>query len=128
MNSSNGPKTGQGSESAEQNGEIADLVEVAREIGRPDTYAGKRNNVRFTVGERLEICLDPGVPSTAMVAILHNISDDGAAFWLKSERIAGSSLFVRQFQADGEATWTPSIVRHCTRGIKGFLVGVAFRD
>lgn len=128
MSSSSRPRKGHGGESAEQIGEMADLVGIAREIGRPDSYAGKRNNIRFTVGERLDICTDPSTPATAMVAILHNINDEGAAFWLKAERVAGDRLFVRQFQANGEATWTPSIVRHCTRGINGYLVGVAFRD
>ncbi len=114
-----------GKEKAE--GEITNLVEIAREVGQPDSYAGKRNNLRFSVGERLDICFDPRTPASAVVALLHNISDDGAAFWLKSKPPIGTKLFIRQFLADGEATWTESEVRHCTQGIQGWLVGVCFK-
>jgi len=116
------------SPSKSRNADLTELVDLAKDVGQADTYAGKRNNIRFKVGERLDICTDPANPSTAGVAILHNISDDGAAFWMKIQQVPGNSIFVRQFLANGEATWTNSEVRHCTRGIKGFLVGVIFKN
>lgn len=110
------------------NADLAELVEMAKEVGQADSYAGKRNNTRFKVGERLDICTDPQNASTCSVASLHNISNDGAAFWMKVQQIPGNSLFVRQFLSSGETGWVASEVRHCTRGIKGFLVGVTFKE
>ena len=120
-----GPKGA--SNMSDSQSEISELVEMAKEIGQADSYAGKRNNTRYKVGERLDICTDPNNASSANVAILHNISDEGAAIWLKVAAEAGKIIYIRQFLANGEATWTKSVVRHCTRGIKGFLVGVTFK-
>jgi len=120
-----GPKGA--SNMSESQREISELVEMAKEIGQADSYAGKRNNTRYKAGERLDICTDPNNATSANVAILHNISEEGAAIWLKVAAEAGKIIYIRQFLANGEATWTKSVVRHCTRGIKGFLVGVIFK-
>lgn len=111
---------------ANPSAEVSDWVESAKECGQPDTYAGKRGGIRFKVGERIDVSSDSCSSAISSVAILHNISDDGAAFWLKTAQEPGKKLHIRPFLPHGESPWIPAEVRHCTRGIKGFLIGVNF--
>jgi len=106
--------------------EIRRLVTTAGEDGEPDEYTGKRNSTRFAVGMQLDVTTDPAVPSCSWPVIMHNISDQGFAFWSKRQLRNGGDIWVREFSADNSAPWIPAKVTHCTVGIKGYLVGAEF--
>ncbi len=108
--------------------EIQKLVKSAQEQGTPDRYTGKRRWMRFTVGMRLEITTDPGIPSDSIHVTMQNVSDGGFAFWSKRELKPHTYLFVREFSAEGDREWVAAQVRHCTNGIRGYLVGAEFEN
>lgn len=108
--------------------EIQKLVTSAQEQGTPDHYTGKRRWMRFSAGMRLEITTDPEVPSASMHVTMQNVSDGGFAFWSKRELKQYTHLFVREFTAEGDCEWVAAQVRHCTTGIRGFLVGAEFEN
>jgi len=114
--------------SASETQEIQKLVTTAREQGAPDRYTGKRRWMRFAAGMRLEITTDPGVPSNAVHVIMQNVSEGGFAFWSKREFCQHKPIFVREFSAEGDREWVSAQVRHCTSGIRGFLVGAEFEN
>ena len=106
--------------------EIQKLVTSAQQQGSPDCYTGKRRWMRFTAGMRLEITTDPGVPSDSLHVTMQNVSEGGFSFWSKHELKQHKSLFVREFSSVGDREWVPAQVRHCTSGIRGFLIGAEF--
>lgn len=108
--------------------EILKLVTSAREQGVPDRYTGKRRWMRFYAGMRLEITTDPAVPSASVHVTMQNVSEGGFAFWTKRELRPYTPLFVREFSADGDQEWITATVRHCTAGIRGFLIGGEFES
>ena len=107
-------------------GEIARWVEIAEESGEADNYGGKRQAIRFSEGMRLEVATDPAQASCRWNVVMHNVSDNGFAFWSKREVPARTSIHVRDASDEKEGRWLTAWVRHCTRGIRGFLVGAAF--
>ena len=106
--------------------EIRKLVTSAQGHGMPDRYTGKRRWMRFTAGMRLEITTDLGVPSAAEHVTMQNVSEGGFSYWSKRELKQYTSLFVREFSARGDREWVAAQVRHCTTGIRGFLIGAIF--
>ena len=108
--------------------EIHKLVTSAQEQGTPDRYPGKRHWTRFSAGMRLEIATDPGIPSSSSHVIMQNVSEGGFAFWSKRELREHTPLFVREFSRDGDGEWMAAHVRHCTVGIRGYLVGAEFEN
>ena len=108
--------------------EIQKLITSAQEQGTPDRYTGKRRWMRFTAGMRLEISTDTGIPSASMHVTMQNVSEGGFAFWSKREFRQNSPLFVREFSAEGDREWVPGQVRHCSVGIRGYLVGAEFEN
>ena len=108
--------------------EIQRLVTSAKEQGVPDYYAGKRRWMRFTAGMRLEIATDPGVPSASVHVTMQNASEGGFAFWSKREIGQHTPLFVREFSNEGDREWVTAKVRHCTVGIRGYLIGGEFEN
>ena len=119
---------GQTATAASREAEIARLVAAAREQGEPDTYEGKRGWVRYTIGMDLEVTTDPDDPSACWPVVTHNISAGGMGFWSKRKLPAESQCQVREYRSDQSAVWVPAWVRHCTIGIRGHLIGVAFTD
>lgn len=104
------------------------LVSNAESSGEHDSYAGKRNSIRFAEGMQLEVTDDPSKQSVPMAVTMHNASDGGCAFWLKRKLELRSKIYVREFSADNSLPWLPAHVTHCTQGIRGFIVGVAFGE
>ncbi len=107
--------------------EIQRLVMTACQQGKPDKYTGKRRWMRFSAGMRLEITSDASCEASAPVhVIMQNVSEGGFAFWSKRELFEHTPLFVREFSTDQKHEWIAAHVRHCTVGIRGFLVGAEF--
>lgn len=108
--------------------EIQKLVTSAQQQGTPDRYPGKRRWTRFTAGMRLEITTDPAIPSSSSHVIMQNVSEGGFAFWSKRDLRQHTPLFVREFSKEGDREWVAAQVRHCTTGIRGYLVGAEFEN
>lgn len=108
--------------------EIQKLLKSAQEQGTPDYYTGKRRWMRFTAGMPLEITSEPGVPSASAHVTMQNVSEGGFSFWSKRELKSGAPIFVREFSTEGDREWVAAEVRHCTTGIRGFLVGAEFEN
>ena len=105
---------------------VNQLVDAARQYGADDQYAGKRNGTRYRAGMPLEVSTDPNNPAVTTSVIMENASSGGCSFWSRRELAPGGVVFVRQFLPDGVGNWLPAEVHHCTMGLRGFLVGVAF--
>jgi len=106
--------------------EIAKLVEYARAFGDEDLYHGKRAWPRFNAALQLEATKDPQEPSVVWTVAMHNVSIGGFAAWSKTELERHDTVYVRQFSASGQRPWLKAVVRHCTRGLRGYLVGAEF--
>lgn len=102
---------------------VEQLVRSAAE-GEADHYAGKRHDTRVCENVPLELTDDPAKKSAAVT--MHNISKTGCAFWIKRKLEIHATVYVREFTPDNSAKWIRGYVTHCTQGIRGFLVGVAF--
>ncbi len=59
---------------------------------------------------------------------MHNLSVGGFAAWSKTELQRHDTLYVREFASEGERPRLEDVVRHCTRGIRGFLIGAEFME
>jgi len=106
--------------------EIARLVGIAKEQGSADIYAGKRQRTRYRAGMPFEARTEPASESTAWFVKMHNISISGFACWSKKPVKEGSRMLVREFPDDKPKIWLPARVRHCSAGIRGYLIGAAF--
>lgn len=106
--------------------EISRLVFEAAQVGIPDRYKGKRECTRYAAGLLFDVTADPHEPGEARPVSMHNISYGGFAFWSRTQLALGQSLAIGEFTQDGHHVWLWSMVTHCTRGIKGFLIGVQF--
>jgi hypothetical protein len=107
---------------------VRQLLSNAESSGVHDTYAGKRHSIRFAEGMPLEVTDDPSKHSVPTAVTMHNASQGGCAFWLKRKMEIRSKMYLREFSADNSLPWLPAHVTHCTQGIRGFLVGVAFGE
>jgi hypothetical protein len=103
--------------------EIHKLVTSAQEQGTPDYYTGKRRWKRFSAGMSLEITTDLASPAATSYVTMQNVSEGGFAFWSKRELDLHTPLFVREFSEEGDREWVAARIRHCTVGIRGYLVG-----
>ncbi len=106
--------------------EVVRLLHLASECGEPDRHVIKRRSRRVSSVIRLEVTKDSQEPSASFSAILHNISCRGLAFWSKDRLVTGDVVFLREFDAEEPRPWLVAGVRHCTVGIRGFLIGAAF--
>lgn len=59
---------------------------------------------------------------------MHNVSTGGFAAWSQAELERHDTLYVREFASEGERPWLKAVVRHCTRGIRGYLIGAEFME
>ena len=106
--------------------EIARLVEAASEIGEPNSYDGKRESIRIVDSLQLEVATDITDTKASVAVSMHNVSHSGCAFWTRTEMSIDETIFVREFSGDNSRPWLPARVTHCTVGIRGFMIGVAF--
>ena len=116
------------SSSTSDSQEIHKLVTSAQELGAPDHYTGKRRWTRFTAGMPLEITTNPANPLATVYVTMQNVSEGGFAFWCKREIEQHTSMFVREFTDEGNREWVAAHVRHCTIGIRGYLIGAQFEN
>ncbi len=112
------------SSSASDAREIHRLVRSASQQGTPDCYTGKRRWTRFCAGMPLEITED--LATAPANVIMQNVSEGGFAFWSRKGLAPHASFFVREYSAEQDREWLPARVRHCTVGLRGFLVGAEF--
>jgi hypothetical protein len=75
---------------------------------------------------RLEVTLDPNKPEEITAVVMHNVSDGGFAFWFRRSLPGRTIIYVRESDGETFGEWLPTLVRHCTRGLLGFLVGAQF--
>jgi len=109
--------------------EILRLVEAARTNGAVhDGYTGKRRCTRYNGGLACEMSTDPTNDSALWFVSLHNVSGGGFACWSKTRLHSNIRVFLREFSAEQSGVWIPAIVRHCTAGIRGYLIGAAFEN
>jgi len=108
--------------------EIARLVEHARLRGEEDPYHGKRAWSRYNAAVQLEVTSDPQSPASGWTVTMHNVSMGGFAGWSKTAMQRHDTLYVREFTSAGDRPWLKAIVRHCTHGIRGYLIGAEFTD
>lgn len=106
--------------------QVADLVSAAQREGHPDCYAGKRDHTRYMTGMRLEIACDPTNSGETAPVVMHNVSEGGFAFWFRRSLEPRTVIYLRDGEGSGTGEWLPAVVRHCTRGILGYLVGAQF--
>ena len=104
------------------------LLERALEIGEPDSYAGKRAWTRYRLGMRVEATTDPTRPSASWHVSIHDVSGGGIAFWSKEKRPIASAVWVRDYIEKDRPKWLKGRVAHCTVGLRGHLIGVAFDE
>ncbi|UCE59309.1 MAG: hypothetical protein JSU63_17930 [Phycisphaerales bacterium] len=107
---------------------ILRLAEHARTQGSPDSYSGKRRCVRYKAGMRLDLTVDPDDPALTQSAIMHDACTSGCSFWSKRQITQRTRVFIRDFAGGEDSNWLPALVQHCTVGIRGYLIGVAFDE
>jgi len=106
--------------------EPAALIGHAREVGEPDTYAGKREWTRYRIGVRVEATTDPTRANASWHVNVHDVSGGGVGFWSKQKLPIASTVWVRDCFEDSETTWLKGRVCHCSVGMRGHLIGIAF--
>ena len=102
---------------------VEQLVRNAAD-GESDHYAGKRHHTR--VCESIPLEMTDALGKQPVGVTMHNISKSGCAFWIKRKLEIHSPVYIREFTPNNSALWIPGYVTHCTQGILGYLVGVAF--
>lgn len=105
---------------------IARLIADAVEGGEVDHYAGKRGTQRVT--EPIQMEMTDALNKKPVPVSMHNISETGCAFWIKRQIDVHTQLYLREFTPDNSARWMRAWVTHCTQGIRGYLIGVAFSE
>lgn len=99
---------------------------AGRKQGEPDQYHGKRLWTRWTATTPLEVTSDPSDTVAPWPATMQNVSGTGIAFWSKRGLDAGDVIYVRELAPEEPRSWLSARVIHCTRGVRGFLIGAEF--
>ncbi|MBI3834131.1 MAG: PilZ domain-containing protein [Planctomycetes bacterium] len=107
--------------------EIQRLVVMASKLGKADCYSAKRKTLRIKGTLWIDLSLDPSGEQSIVQIATENISEGGIAFCLKREMRLGQVLYVRDHTDEETHLWLKAVVNHCTRGLRGFLIGCAFR-
>jgi len=106
--------------------EILRILKNAEESGLADSYSAKRRSTRFRVGLPFELTDDVSDPSNYRAVRIHNLSCGGFACWSKASYKPRTRVFLREFSDGAPGIWLAAIVRHCTGGISGHLIGASF--
>lgn len=104
-------------------GEMGRLVNLVARTGGADRYTGKRYAKRFTKGMRFEATMDVTCPAEVWPVTMHNISPEGFGFWSRRPIDLHRPVYLRVFSAYDPADWVLARVTHCTRGLRGYLIG-----
>lgn len=106
--------------------EITRLIQAAAQCGEADFYKGKRDASRVANALMLEATLDPDDPADVCGVTMHDIAEGGVAFWSKRKFPIRTPAYVREYTSGKPGIWLAGEITHCTVGIRGYLVGVAF--
>lgn len=108
--------------------EISRLLDEARPGGEGDASLGKRSWSRHTLDREIEVSLDLNPPFQPWSANLYNISGGGIAFWSKKNIEPDTAIVFRVARESRDEGWISGVVKHCTMGVRGYLVGLAFDE
>lgn len=101
-------------------------LEEARQTGEDDTYAGKRQQQRFTWYSQLEVRVTSGTGRTeTYLAYGRDISEAGIRFFSRQLIQPGTEATVF---TPGETGGVAVVIRHCTQTVNGHLIGADFLD
>lgn len=109
---------------------VAELVDSSLTHGERDVFLGKRQWVRCYLGARLEVTADPHGKSGLRRAVMHNISGGGMGFWSAEPFDSDAVIYIRHDDdtRSQPQPWIEARVMHCSLGIRGHLIGVAFKN
>ena len=122
------PPLGRSRQAVGREAAIARLLKGAGDTGEQDTYAGKRETIRFYSGMQLEVIADASQAPIIQNVSVHNASEGGVAFWSRFNLPVGTSILLRPFSSDQPCKWIKARVRHYTSGIRGVLIGAEFEQ
>jgi len=106
--------------------DVPGLLELARDEGSPDVFAGKRAYARYTIGVSTKLTTDPVSKSDAWSVVTHSISGGGVGLWSRERLDTGTAVHVLDVNDSAGNMWLPGHVQHCSVGIRGYLIGVSF--
>lgn len=105
-------------------GKIPAIFELARNDGKIDAFAGKRAFTRYAVGLSTQLTLNPNGPDAPWSVVTHNVSGGGVGLWSRERLSTGTAVYIRDLNDNREDTWLPGRVRHCSVGLRGYLLGI----
>jgi len=111
---------------SEQSREIDRLVAFGQGSGEADLYTARRDHVRFSINVPLDARRQMGGNENAWIMAMHDISPGGIGAWSHTPVEPHTILLVRDASTPVRGHWLRCVVRHCTRGLRGFLIGAEF--
>lgn len=105
---------------------IPGLLKLARDEGKRDVFSGKRVYARYNTGVSTRLTTDPTNPKNAWSVVTHNVSGGGVGLWSREPLEVGTAIHVQDVTGGGDSEWLPGHVQHCSVGIRGYLIGIAF--
>jgi len=109
-----------------QEREIDRLVAVGQRSGQADLYGARRQYVRYAVDVPLDACRQSSDNENAWIMSMHDVSLGGIGAWSHAPVELHTTLLVRDASTAIHGQWLRCVVRHCTRGLRGFLIGAQF--
>ncbi len=111
---------------SEKKGGIPAILQFAHKEGTKDVFAGKRSYGRYNIGVSTELSIDPDNANASWSVVTHNVSGGGMGLWSRKRLAVGTPVHVRDTSETKSVTWIPGSVRHCSVGIRGYLLGISF--
>lgn len=109
-------------QNAEQR-EIVRLLNIVAGLTNGDVYLGKRGTARYRLPVPFEATLDPSNRSEVFIVTLHNLCEKGIAFQSRRPFSSWENVYIRQFSSRRPNNWIGIRVTHCTRSLRGFIIG-----
>lgn len=106
--------------------EVERLVKLARKEGEEDNYPGKRKATRISNGLSLELTDNPTHPSAINYVTMNDVSLSGLSFWSRQKASYASQIYIRFYVDDTPSQWIPALVKHCSVGLRGHVIGAEF--
>jgi len=100
------------------------ILQVARSEGKADAFVGKRAFARYSIGLSTQLSLDPTGPRPPWSAVTHNVSGGGMGLWSRERLSVGTVVYIRDLNDESSDVWLAGRVRHCSVGIRGYLLGI----
>ena len=108
--------------------EIARLLDFVASQTPGDPYTGKRRNLRYRLPVQFEATLDPAGAADVFPVTLHNVCETGIAFLSRTEIPPRKNIYLRQFSAGWTSDWIGAHVTHCTKSLRGFIIGAELHN